>query len=307
MSQASVMPMRPSRPKSVQRSLLWLTRRGPLYLLILFLSALFAAPFVWMMLSSLKTAPEWYAMPPTWLPAVPQWGNFARVWTLYQFPVLRWTYNSLLVVFLATTGTLLSASVVAYGFARLRFRGRDTLFIITLATMMLPAQVTLIPQFIMFLKLKWLNTFMPLWVPFWFGGGAFAIFVMRQFYMTLPKELDEAARIDGAGYLRIFTSILIPLCKPALATIGIVSFMDHWGDFMGPLIYLTDKKNFTVALGLRFFSQSGASAGTTNASMEPLETILMAATTLSIIPCVVIFFAGQRYFVKGIATTGLKG
>lgn len=287
----------------MHKALLWMGHRLPLYVIVLALSVLFAFPFAWTVLSSLKTPPEWFSYPPKWLPSVPQWGNYEKVWSTFNFPVTRWIYNSFVVVALATIGTVLSASIVAYGFARLRFRGRDLLFIITLATMMLPAEVTLIPQFILFLKMKWLDTFYPLWVPSWFGGGAFSIFVMRQFYMTLPKELDEAARIDGAGYFRIFSSILIPLCRPALATVGIVSFMSHWADFQGPLIYLKDKMKFTMALGLRFFNSGAGDTGTD----KPLQVILMAATVVSIIPCIVIFFAGQRYFVKGIATTGLKG
>ena len=290
------------RNQWTHNGLIWLRRRGPLYALVLVLSVLFAFPFAYALISSLKSTSEWFDYPPRWLPAVPQWRNYVKVWTLYKFPVWRWLYNSAFVVFMATLGTILSASIVAYGFARLRFRGRDLLFMITLGTMMLPSQVTLIPRFIMVFKIGWLNTLFPLWVPSWFGGGAFAIFVLRQFFMTLPPELDEAARIDGAGYIRVFASILLPLCRPAIATVAIVSFMSHWGSFMEPLVYLKDKEKFTIALGLRFFNDQDGLGWD-----EPLQTILMAAAVVTILPTIVVFFSGQRYFVKGIATTGLKG
>jgi len=202
---------------------------------------------------------------------------------------------------MATLGTMISASLVAYSFARFRFPGRNILFLVTLSTMMIPSSVTLIPQFILFNKLGWVDTLRPLWVPSWFGGGAFYIFLLRQFFMTLPMELDEAARIDGAGYFRVFWNILLPLCKPVLATVGIICFMAHWSNFMSPLIYLNSNENFTVSVGLQFFSEERELGG------PPLHHLLMAATALSIIPCIALFFATQRYFVRGIVMTGLKG
>ena len=165
-------------------------------------------PFFWTVSSSLKEPWELYTFPPTWLPAVPQWQNYARV--LEKVPFLLWSWNSVYVVALSTIGTVLSASIVAYSFARFRYRGREAIFLITLGTLMLPAQVTLIPQFVLFHELGWINTLKPLWIPAWFGGGAFAIFLLRQFIMSLPRELDEAAIIDGASYPRIFWSIILP-------------------------------------------------------------------------------------------------
>ena len=209
--------------------------------------------------------------------------------------------NSTWVLTLTTLGVVTTASLVAYSLARFEYRGRDILFFLTLATIMLPAQVTLIPQFVLFYKMQWINTLLPLWVPAWFGGGAFAIFLMRQFLRTLPKDLDEAALIDGAGFFRIFWSILLPLCKPVLATLAIITVIDSWSDFQGPLIYLNSPEKFTVSIGLQFFNQSPDVGG------EPVRHLLMAACVLSIIPMMAIFFMGQRFFVQGIVMSGIKG
>lgn len=273
--------------------------RLALYALAIFLSLIFLFPFFWTVSSSLKSAQELSTFPPTWLPEVPQWQNYRTVLTMVPF--LTWTYNSLFVVILSTLGTVLSASLVAYSFARFRYRGRDVIFLITLGTMMLPAQVTLIPQYVLFHKLDWINTLKPLWVPHWFGGGAFAIFLIRQFIMSLPKELDEAAKIDGASYFRVFWQILLPLCKAVLATIAVISFIASWNDFVNPLIYLQIKEKFTLAVGLNYFKNQPEMAG---ASMQHL---LMAASVMVIAPVIVLFFMLQRYFVQGIVLSGIKG
>jgi multiple sugar transport system permease protein len=293
-----------SRGRSSTGAVGWIRRtasRYPLYLVLILLSIVFAFPLFWTISSSLKTGPEWYVFPPKWLPDSPQWGNYLRVFRLMRYPYGRWVFNSFFIVIMATSGTLVTGSLVAYGFARFPFRGRDALFLATLSTMMIPSSVTLIPQFILFHRLGWTDTPQPLWVPTWFGGGAFYIFLMRQFFMTLPRELDEAALIDGAGYFRIFWNVLLPLCRPVLATVGIISFMAHWSDFMGPLIYLNSNEKFTVSVGLQFFQEAKDIGG------EPLHHILMAGTALSIIPCILLFFGTQRYFVRGIVMTGLKG
>jgi len=275
--------------------------RAGLYLILIALGVIFAFPLFWTVSSSLKTAPEMFAYPPPLLPKSPQWVNYKRVFTLVRYPYGRWALNTLFIVAAATLGTIITSSVVGYSFARFEYRGRDVLFLITLSTMMLPAEVTLIPRFILFHKLGWINTLKPLWVPLWFGGGAFNIFLVRQFIMSLPRELDEAALIDGASYLRVFTTILLPLCKPVIATMGIIAFMAHWNDFLGPLIYLNSPEKFTISLGLQFFKQLREVGG------EPLQHILMAACTLSFLPCIVVFFAGQKYFVQGVVLSGLKG
>jgi ABC-type glycerol-3-phosphate transport system permease component len=286
----------------MRAGLRWVSSRLSLYLLLVILSALFGFPFFWTVSSSLKTPPEVTAYPPRWLPDVPQWNNYVEVLTLFGYPYGRWFINSLVLSTVATAGTVASSALVAYGFARFRFRGRDLLFMITLATLMLPAQVTLIPQFLMFHKLGWLNTFKPLWVPYWFGGGAFYIFLFRQFFLTLPRELDEAATIDGASYWRIFWTILAPLCKPVLATATMISFMAHWSDFLNPVIYLNRPELLTIAVGLRFMHEvPEMGAG------KPILHFLMAGTVLSIIPPVVVFFTGQRFFVRGIVASAIKG
>lgn len=270
-----------------------------LYAVLILLSFVFMFPFFWTVSSSLKEVWELYTFPPTWFPANPQWVNYARV--LEKVPFLMWGWNSLFVVILSTLGTVISSSIVAYSFARFEYRGREAIFLLTLGTLMLPAQVTLIPQFVLFHKLGWINTLKPLWVPAWFGGGAFAIFLFRQFIMSLPMELDEAAIIDGASYPRVFWSILMPLCKPVLATIAVITFIASWNDFVNPLIYLHSPEKFTLAVGLNYFKSVPESSG------MPLEHLLMAASVMVIIPVIILFFMAQRYFVRGIVLSGIKG
>lgn len=272
-----------------------------LYVTILALSAMFGFPIFWTLMSSLKSTQELFAFPPVIIPETFQWRNYYEVLVIPRIPVQRWALNSSIVVVLGTIGTVISASLVAYSFARFEYRGRNVLFMITLATMMLPAQVTLIPQFVLFHNLGWINTLLPLWVPLWFGGGGFAIFLMRQFFMSLPRDLDEAALIDGASYFRIFWSILLPLCKPVLATLSIITLIALWSDFLGPLIYLNSPEKFTVSVGLQFFNMSPEVGG------EPMQHLLMAACILSMIPVIAIFFIGQRFFVQGIVMSGIKG
>lgn len=272
-----------------------------LYGVVLLLCLMFGFPLFWTLMSSLKTPSEMVVFPPQWLPSIPQWNNYVRVFGISRIPVSVWAMNSAIIVSLGTLGTLITASLVAYSLARFDYRGRNLLFMITLATIMLPAQVTLIPQFVLFYKLGWINTLKPLWIPTWFGGGAFAIFLMRQFFLSLPRDLDEAALIDGANYFRIFWSILLPLCKPVLATLAIIVIIDLWSDFQGPLVYLNSPEKFTVSVGLRFFNNAPDVGG------EPLQHLLMAACVLSMLPVITIFFLGQRFFVQGIVMSGIKG
>jgi multiple sugar transport system permease protein len=269
------------------------------YAALLTMAAVFTFPFFWTVASSLKTAAEVYVFPPIWLPAAPQWENYATVFKI--IPFLRWFANSVVVVLLSTVGVLASSTVVAYSFARFRYHIRDVLFVVTLGTMMLPAEVTLIPQYLLFKELGWLNSIKPLWIPAWFGGYAFNIFLLRQFILSLPRELDEAAIVDGASYPRILVSILVPLMKPALATVAVINFIAAWNDFLGPLIYLNSPETFTLALGLRYFNVSPSQPGV------PQNHLLMAAVVMATAPCILLFFAAQRYFVQGIVMTGLKG
>lgn len=269
------------------------------YVPLVLLSTAFMFPLFWTLSSSLKTPQEINTFPPTWVPAVPQWRNYNRVMT--RVPFLLWVRNSLYIVVLGTAGTLISASVVAYSFARFEYRGRDIMFLITLGTMMLPAQVTLIPQFVLFHKIGWVPSMKPLWVPAWFGGGAFNIFLLRQFIMSLPYDLDEAAIIDGASYPHIFLRIIVPLCKPALATVAVLSFIGRWKSFIQPLIYLNRQETFTLAVGLSYFQNLPEQPG------MPTQHLLMAASVLAIAPVLVLFFSAQRYFVQGIVLSGIKG
>lgn len=264
-----------------------------IYLILISLSALFMLPFIWMIMTSLKSNAE--MIQGNFFPSVYHPENYIKALTAMPFG--RYTVNTLFITGLSVTGTVLSASVVAYAFARLRWKGRDIWFMVMLSTMMLPVQVTQIPLFVLYKNLNWLNTYLPLVVGSFLGGGAFNIFLLRQFFKTLPNELSESARIDGCSEIGIFAKIMMPLCKPALATIAIFTFMASWNDFFGPLIYLTDPSKYTVALGLRAFK--GYSGVQWN--------LLMAASVATAIPTLILFFSFQDHFVEGITLTGIKG
>ncbi len=263
------------------------------YVLLIALGVIFFLPFLWMIMTSLKSNAE--IVKQNFFPKELVFSNYPKALTI--MPFFRYTMNTVFITVMNMIGTVLSSSLVAYAFAKLRWKGRDVWFVIMLATMMLPSQVTQIPLFVLYKRLGWLNTYLPLIVGSYFGGGAFNIFLLRQFFSTLPNELSEAARVDGCSELGIFTHIVLPLCKPALATIAIFSFMGSWNDFFGPLIYLTDPKYYTIALGLRAFR--GYSGVQWN--------LLMAASIVTSIPTLVLFFCFQNYFVKGITLTGVKG
>jgi len=226
--------------------------RGAFLYATLFLGAVvFALPFLWMISTSLKTDYLSRQFPPVWIPADPQWSNFTEALTLVPFAHYAW--NTLQISVLATLGSSLSAAIVAFGFARIRFAGRDALFLLLLSTMMLPGVVTMVPGYILMRELGWIDTYMPLIVPAYFGGGAFAIFLLRQFFLTIPNELDEAAKMDGATFPQIFWRVILPLSKPAVTTIALFSFMHSYKDFMGPLVFLNTESNHTLELGLQAF------------------------------------------------------
>ncbi|HEY3411745.1 MAG TPA: carbohydrate ABC transporter permease [Armatimonadota bacterium] len=226
------------------------------------------------------------------------WENFKNALTQPGMPFIVFLKNTLIIVVLTVLGATLSAALCAYGFARLRFRGRQPLFILLLATMMIPGQVTMIPVYILFKELHWINTFLPLIVPAWFGGGAFSIFLLRQFFQGIPFEMEEAARIDGCGPLSTWWRIILPLSIPALATIAIFTFMGAWNDFMGPLIYVNDTDKFTLALGLNLFKgQYGTDT----------PHLMMAATLVVLMPVLILFFVAQKQFIQGIVVSGVKG
>jgi len=274
------------------------------YLLVIAGAVVSMVPFLWTALSSGKTVQELYRYPPTFLPEQPQFlANYREVFTVAPFG--QWLVNTVVVTVLSLIGTVLSASIVAYGFARFRFPGRDLFFFVTLATLMLPVEVTLIPTYLLFKSFGWIDTYFPLIVPSWFGGGAFNIFLMRQFMLTIPQDLDEAARIDGASSWRIFWRVILPLCKPAIATMATLGFIANWNNFLGPLIFLNTESKYTVAVGLRYF-QSAVAQGSAVVS-RPQDHLLMAAALMVALPCLILFFVAQKYFVEGIVTTGIKG
>jgi multiple sugar transport system permease protein len=252
-------------------------------------------PIAWMLSSSLKTKFGVFKVPPVWIPRDPQWSNYIDALTFNPFHL--YFKNTVMYAGACTLGQLLSCSFIACGFARLRAPGRDTFFAIMLSTMMLPSQVTIIPQFLLFARLHWLNSLKPLIVPTFFGS-AYLVFLLRQFYMGISREIDDAARIDGCGYFGIWWRIILPLSKPALGAVAILTFMWHWNDYMGPLIYLNSNEKYTLSLGLQMFrAPFGGTA----------YHWLMAASLVTVLPCVIIFFVAQRQFIQGIVVTGLKG
>lgn len=273
--------------------------RAALHLAAIGFGVLLMIPFAWAVIGSLKPVYEIRLLPPKLLPSTIMWSNYPETWNSTLFA--QWAQNSVLITVLATVGTVVSAAAAGYAFARFRFPGRNVMFGLTLGTMMLPQEVTLIPSYLLFFKLGWLNTYKPLIVPAWFGGGAFFIFLFRQFFMTLPLDLDDAAKIDGANYFQILWRIIIPLSLPVMATAGIISFIGNWNSFIFPLIILNDKAKFTLSIGLRYFAVSPS------ADSKPFDHLLLAGSIMMTIPIVLIFFFGQRYFVRGVVMTGIKG
>lgn len=264
------------------------------YVVLIGLSLLYAFPFIWMVGTSITPADEVLSRARPIFPAHPDFANYKEALTV--LPFATFLRNTLMVAFGATLGQTLSAASVAYAFARIRFPFRDGLFVLVLSTMMLPAQVTMIPNFVLFTLPKWIDSLKPLIVPAFFGGGAFFIFLLRQFFMTIPTELDEAAKIDGASSFQVFRTVIMPLSKPALTTVALFAFINHWNDFLGPLIYTQSMEKKTLAVGLQAFK-----------SLHGTEYhLLMAASVAVLVPILLIFFAAQKYFVEGIVTSGMK-
>lgn len=269
-------------------------RRLAIHVVILVGAVGMVLPFLWMLSTSLKSQGAAMNYPPTWIPDPPLWSNYRDV--VGQFPFEVFAFNSFKIASLGTLGQLISTSLAAYAFARMDFPGRNVLFVAVLATLMIPSHVTMIPTFLLFNKLGWLNTHYPLIVPAWFGG-AFGTFLVRQFFRTIPIDYSDAAAIDGANHLDIFTSIYLPLAKPVLATLALFTFMNHWNEFLLPVIYLTDQSKMTLTVGLSFFQLQ----------FNTLYHYLMAGTVLSTIPIFILFIVLQQYFVRGIVMSGLKG
>ena len=271
-----------------------------IYLLLIGGALIYMLPLIIMVNTSFKPFTEINTYPPTFWPSEWRPTNYPEAWNygVTQFP--RWTMNTVLILVGILPGVLITSSLCAYGFARMRFPGRNVWFMLVLASIMLPQQVTMIPLYILFSKIGWLDTFLPLIVPPWFGGGAVNIFLMRQFFMQIPRELDEAAIIDGANHFTIWSRIYLPLSRPALVSIALLTVLAVWNDFFGPLIYLRNPDNFTLAIGLNFFQL--------NVSSSIVRTdYIMAISTLMVLPMVLMFLLAQRYIVQGFVTSGLKG
>ena len=255
----------------------------------------FLAPFAWMVSTSLKRLNETMTLPPRWLPSSPQWRNYPdAIAGMGHF----WLYtaNTVYLCVMCVAGTVASSALAAYGFSRVEWKGRDKVFLVLLATMMIPFPVVMVPIFGMFKHLGWVGSYKPLWVPSFFAG-AFNVFLLRQFFLGLPADISEAARIDGCSEFQIFLWVILPLCRPALLVVALFQFMFTWNDFLGPLIYLSRQESFTLALGLQSFqSQSGGTEW----------HFLMAASTLVVLPVIILFFFTQRSFIEGIAATGGK-
>ncbi|OWA36829.1 sugar ABC transporter ATP-binding protein [Saccharibacillus sp. O16] len=265
------------------------------YIMLALITVLFIGPFLWLIRSSLMDLSQIFTMPPEWIPRPVRWDNFSRAMTVLPFGT--YFVNTLVITAAVMVGTVLSSSVAAFGFSRVEWQGRNIVFAILMSAMMLPGAVTLIPSFLGWQALGFYDTFYPLIVPAYFGGGIFNIFLLRQFYLTIPRDFDEAAFVDGASYFRIYRSIIFPLSRSAIIVVALFCFLASWNDFMGPLIYLKSENLFTLALGLQMFQ------GTYTAQWD----LLMAASAVVVLPCVVVFLVGQKYFLEGITLTGLKG
>jgi multiple sugar transport system permease protein len=279
----------------LRREIAGLTERFLTVALLVLLAIIVLSPLGWMVSTALKERQQIFTYPPEWIPSPVLWSNFRESTSVYPFG--RYASNTLIIATLNVIGVVTTASMAAYAFARLRFPGRDLIFMILLSTLMLPFAVLMIPRYIQFRELGWLDSWLPLIVPNWFGGSVFFIFLLRQFFRTIPRDLSDAAKLDGASEFRIYWQIVLPLSKPALAVVAVFVFLDTWNDFLGPLIYITSPSKYTVSLGLSQFMGNYTSQW----------SYLMAASTLTIVPPILLFLLAQRYFVHGVVLTGVKG
>ncbi len=266
------------------------------YTLLVLCSAIFALPLLWLLSTSLKSQVELFADPPIFIPHNPQWHNYADVFNTINF--FRLTGNTMFISIMAVIGVLISGPLAAYACSHIDWRGKNVLFAIIIATMLLPYQVTMVPLYVLFSKMNLVGTYVPLVLPAFLGAGAgYYIFLLRQFFLTLPHSLVQAARIDGATEARIYVQIILPLCKPVVSTVGVLVFLSTWSDFLGPLLYLNDQKTYTLSLGLYAFMQ------THYIQWEQL----MAASAMFTVPIIILFFFAQKQLIEGISLTGIKG
>lgn len=269
-------------------------RRLLIYVFLFLFALCFLLPFFFLLTGSFKTSSELFSVPFHWLPKQWTFSNYRQVFT--NIPFFRYLKNTMIIVVANIVGALISNSLIGYGFARLRWPGRDKVFMIVIATMILPYQVTLIPVYLMYTKIRWVGTFLPLIVPGFFGN-AFFIFLMRQFLVGIPKEITESARIDGANEFTIFLRLMMPISKPVLATVAIMSFMNSWKDFLGPLVFLGDDKLYTLSLA----------ASMLRSNLNPNWELLLALGVVMVLPVLILFFVLQKYFIQGITMSGIKG
>ncbi len=265
------------------------------HIVLILVGLFFLLPFFWMLSTALKSDQQIFVNPPVWIPDPVVWGNFVEAVT--AIPFFKYMGNTAIVAFMDVLGTVIACPLVAYGLSRLEWKGRDLLFFVTIAVMMIPTEVTMIPQFIMFSKFNLVGTYVPLYLAAFFGGRPFMIFLLRQFFMNLPRDLEDAARIDGASELRIYARVVLPLVVPGILTVALFRFMNSWNDFLGPLLYLSDETKYTLSIGLQMF--------TTQYKTE--WALLMAASLLVTLPVVVIYFFVQKRFIEGITFSGIKG
>lgn len=265
------------------------------HIVLILIGLFFLLPFFWMLSTALKSDQQLFVNPPVWIPNPIQWDNFKRAVT--AIPFFKYMGNTCKVAIMDVLGTVLACPLVAYGLSRLEWKGRDLLFFLTISVMMIPHEVTMIPQFILYSKMGLVGTYVPLYLASFFGGRPFMIFLLRQFFMNLPKDLEDAARIDGASEFCVYAKVVLPLVVPGILTVGLFRFMNSWNDFLGPLLYLSDEVQYTITIGLQMF--------TTQYKTE--WSLLMAASLLVTIPVVVVYFVVQKRFVEGITFSGIKG
>jgi multiple sugar transport system permease protein len=264
------------------------------YVVLIIGSVSFLLPFIWMLTTSLKNDSQIYTFPVQWVPNPVQWENYARLFA--QAPMWVYLRNTVVLTVFGVAFSLIGSSIAAYAFARLRFPGRDAMFFIMLATIMIPDWATLIPRYIMFGKLGWLDTYLPILLPALFATP-FNTFLLRQFFLSIPQELEDAAKVDGAGTMRCFLQIVVPMSRSALLIVGLFAFLYYWNDFLGPLIYLSSDNKFPISLGIMNF-----------ASQQVQDfALMMGAATVAMAPCVILFFIAQRWFIQGVVITGVKG
>lgn len=291
---ANIALQAPRRKNVLQEQVLSHLKVAAIYAILLLGAVLVFFPFAWTISTSLKTEQQTLAYPPTWAPDPVQWENYPNALTARPFG--QYYVNTTIITTLSVFGQVISSAVVAYGFARFRFPGRGFIFLVLLSTLMIPFHMLIIPRFILFKYLGWLDTFLPLIVPNFFGG-AFSIFLLRQYFLTIPLDLDEAAKMDGASAFQIFARIILPLARPALGAVAVFEFVSTWNDFLGPLIYLSSDRNYTVSIGLAAFRNDYFTAW----------HLFMAASAVAMLAPLVVFFLAQKYFISGVALTGSGG